>query len=260
MKLNSREELLSVTAEEAINDFLYQRDKILQLSKKDVIRSVAFYAAFSKLSDEFVKAVREHEFPTMSEKFWGYAVVYDYTEIRLQLEKYDEICILEENTEVKTYTCIEKFNMLKVEAKLLSVDEYAKLYNVDPRTVGQWIRRGKIRTAKKIGNSWMIPEVTDSPSRGYTAATYYLAQDIRPLSDEYKFLIGIEHLTIMQEQDDKIKYTIYCYKKSDVYPSHVQRYEQKEKEKFELALIAHPAVKYVMDFNETILPDLLRAY
>ena len=256
MKQELQKDFLFFTVDEAISDFLKQRNKILQLSNKDVIRSAAFYAAFNRLSEEFIEEVKKHEFPTMPGELWGYDVVYDYTVIGLQLEKYVN---LSEESEDKVYETIESYNILKVEAKLLSVEEYAKMYEINPKTVTQWIRRGKIRTAKKIGNAWMIPEVTDTPPRGYTPATYYLEQDIRPLSDEYKFLIGVEHLTIMQDDVDKTKYRVYCFNESSISSIHKQNYNQREKEKFELALIAHPAVKYQANFSETVWADFFKS-
>lgn len=87
----------------------------------------------------------------------GYAINYECGTITLYLLAHNE------NNKIT-----EQFKLLSVESDLISVGEYAKLYGIEPQTVNQWIRRGKIRTAKKIDNHWMIPTLTESPKRGYT--------------------------------------------------------------------------------------------
>ncbi len=203
------ERLECTTVDKAIDQFLEQRERILKLSEKDTVRSAAFYAAFRRLSDEFVKEIRQREFPRMTEELWGYDIDFDHITIELVLAKYIESVHIDEDG--KTYPMYDreaKYSLFQVEAKLLSIDEYARHYGIDPKTVTQWIRRGKIRTAKKLGNSWMIPEVTDTPSRGYTSGSYNLDADIRPLSDEYDFLVGAKSVMIRQNDDDKSMYTI----------------------------------------------------
>jgi len=254
----------NTSVEGAINAFIKERDAYLALSENDTVRSAAYYAAFRRLSEEFIEKVKKREFPQMTEGFWGYEVEYGGTEISLMLVKYmlDES---EAERHIYYFPVIESYKLLTVEAKLLSVSEYAEHYSVDAKTVTQWIRRGKIRTAKKYGNAWMIPELSDTPTRGYTTAYYQLDVDVRPLSDEYPFLVGVERLMIEQDDEDKNKYIVYCHKPYDgntdsLYPAHVEEFDTKEKEKFELGLIAHPRVKYVPNFRETIIPDFMRIH
>lgn len=258
--------LENTTAEKAVEDFLKQRDKILSLSEKDTMRSAAFYAAFKRLTDEFAETVKGKQFPEMTEYLWGYDVCYDCDSVELTLTKYTESTYFddEEKKEYPSYETDEYYVLVKVESRLLSIDEYAQNYGVDPKTVTQWIRRGKIRTAKKIGNTWMIPEATDTPSRGYTPARYLLGADMRPLTDEYSFLTGAESLHIGQDGEDKTKFVINCYKAQDgteeaMHPIHTEVLSQKEKEKFELALISHPKVRYVPNIFDSILIDYMRA-
>jgi hypothetical protein len=40
--------------------------------------------------------------------------------------------------------------------ELISLAEYAAIYNIDPATVRQRALRGAYRTARKIGRNWVI--------------------------------------------------------------------------------------------------------
>lgn len=47
---------------------------------------------------------------------------------------------------------------LKGDKMLVSVTEYAKLYNKDTSVIRRHCINGKFKTAKKIGNSWVIDD------------------------------------------------------------------------------------------------------
>lgn len=258
------EELECTNVDKALNRFINQREKILHLSEKDAIHSAAFYSAFKRMTDEFIKIIEDKSFPVLKDGLWGYYIEYNQSIIALKLAKYKESFYSTDEDCFPSYSVIEEYSLISVEPNLLSIGEYAQNYHVDPRTVTQWIRRGKIRTAKKIGNAWMIPETADTPSRGYSSdGMYILNNDIRPLSDDYPFLKGIKFLSIRQDDNDKKKYKIICYTKDEGFLQdedigYIQEYIQKDKEKFELALITHPGVKYVPSFGETIFPDILK--
>ena len=40
--------------------------------------------------------------------------------------------------------------------ELISLAEYAAIYNIDPATVRQRVLRGSYQTARKIGRNWVI--------------------------------------------------------------------------------------------------------
>ena len=124
---------------DAIDDFSKQSKQMLKALSNDVTKSAAFCNAFKHLSDKFIKTAKARVFPDLSANDnWGYAINYECGTITLYLLQHSE------NNKIT-----EKFALLSVESDLISADEYAKLYGIEPHTVNQWIRRGKIRTAKK---------------------------------------------------------------------------------------------------------------
>ena len=50
----------------------------------------------------------------------------------------------------------ERYCLLTMKAKLLTVDEYAKLHRIEHVTAVTRIRRGKLRSAVKFGKEWRI--------------------------------------------------------------------------------------------------------
>ena len=61
----------------------------------------------------------------------------------------DEL-ILDDEGEIDSTSSSNSIIIVEEKCLYLSVEEYAKVYDVKPTTVRQWIRRGKIRNAKKL--------------------------------------------------------------------------------------------------------------
>lgn len=220
---------------DAINDFSKQSKQMLKALSNDVTKSAAFCNAFKHLTDKFIKTAKAHVFPNLSiNDNWGYAINYEYGTITLYLLQHSE------NNKIT-----EKFALLSVESDLVSIEEYAKLYGIEPHTVNQWIRRGKIRTAKKIGNDWMIPTLTESPKRGYEPATYILPNSIPTITNAYPFLQNMQSVTIEQNENNKNEFIVSCFTDNMETSDVTKRLDKKAKETFELALITHPSVKYL---------------
>ena len=221
--------------DDATKDFTKQSGYIFNELSKDVNKSAAFCNAFKQLSNKFIKTAASHTFPKLSaDDDWGYAINYEYGIITLYLLAHNE------NNKIT-----EQFELLSVESDLISVGEYAKLYDIEPQTVNQWIRRSKIRTAKKIGNHWMIPTLTESPKRGYAPATYTLTNCMPMITNKYPFLQNMKLVTIEQDKNNKNEFIVSCFTDNTETSNIIKRFDRKEKETLELALITHPLVKYM---------------
>lgn len=79
--------------------------------------------------------------------------------------------------------------LYSVSFPILTCAEFAERCGVDQVTVRQWIRRGKLRSAFKVGRDWMIPSTTEPPGRGFTPG-YYRVTDYVPsdAAEKYPFL------------------------------------------------------------------------
>ena len=141
------------------------------------------------------------------------------------------------------------FTVVEVKAKALTIDEYAADRGIKPGAVRQSLRRGKIRTAYKMGQEWRIPELAQTETkRGYTTVNYQWSEELVGLPDGFEYLKGPTGIQITQEDDDKGKYRILVtaeIRTSDNGPYH--SVTQTEMERLEPFLIANPYVIYCDD-------------
>lgn len=147
----------------------------------------------------------------------------------------------------------ESFRLICYPTNLMPVDDYAKINGIEPVTVRQWIRRGKLRTAVKIGGEWRIPEITDTPSRGFTSVRYYNNGRLFILPQNYNCLNQQPFYIDIYPAEKKG----FCQILLDGMPAKLSGdlIPDSEREKIELALISTPGM---MNSSSTVLhiPDL----
>lgn len=151
--------------------------------------------------------------------------------------------------EIESMSWDDLQEMLYTKCRYLTVNEFADMHGVTDTTVRQWIRRGKIRHAKKSGRDWLISELTDYPKRGYDPVTYMWDKPLQ--GEEFKELSGYHSLIILQDREDK-----------KIFKGVLGRFENKEqkefimsikeREKLELALISRDDVD-VFEIEDNIM-------
>ena len=151
----------------------------------------------------------------------------------------------------------ESFRLICYPTNLMTVDDYAKLNGIEPVTVRQWIRRGKLRTAVKIGGEWRIPEITDTPSRGFSSVRYYNNKRLFLLPKSYNCMNQQPFYIDIYPAEKKG----YCQIYLDGIPAKLsgEPIPDSEREKIELALISTPGMT---NSYSTILsiPDIKESY
>lgn len=136
----------------------------------------------------------------------------------------------------------ETFRLVNYPVKLLTVEDYAKISKTTPVTVRQWIRRGKLRSAIKIGGEWRIPEIIDPPTRGYTPVRYYnRSGSFLPLPEELGLPFNPQPsvIDIYQSKDEKGYVVLFDYAPAFL-PQRLL--SESEREKLELMLISNPNI------------------
>lgn len=221
-------------------------------SKDDTKHSHAYYVRYEELIRRFREKVDRCEFPDNLEDWWHYEYSVYETGVTLKLchvawFDVDEEDIVSEDSDTV-------FELLKVNTKLLTVEQYAHTYGVTATTVRQWIRRGKLRSAVKMGSEWRIPELSEVRGRGYLCDTYYREEYIADLPSEYEFFNDYDYVSFMQNKDNKdffdvsfgLKHedneTIEEFEKIKKSTMKIQL-DKKAREKFELYLIGNPFVR-----------------
>ena len=205
-----------------------------------------------KLCQRFLDKLQVCHLPTQTEPHWFYEYDFEDASIELNLCRATE---LEWKGDGLAMTSEVEFTLICVECEMLSVDEFARLYGVTPVTVRQWIRRGKLRTARKVGGEWAIPELADKPGRGFEPAWYIMKEPGAVSIEEYPF---VEHSTmILIDQDDEDKDLFHVrFVNKERKMSQVLDLDRKDTEALERALIA--TGKTTQAGRIQFVPELIR--
>lgn len=194
-----------------------------------------------ELCKRFQDALNNCSLPQLTDDWWYYDYQQTNDGIDLKLYYCEEFEISEDG-EMTSSTSSENFTLLNVKCDYLKVEQFAKNHNITDTTVRQWIRRGKLRTAKKMGRDWLIPSIATKPTRGFTSVSYYWDRLPRALSDSFPFLIGYEAIYIFQNKQDKQQFECILG-----YPGQTDRKKvvlsTKERERLELALISSSVIQ-----------------
>lgn len=193
-----------------------------------------------ELCERFQHALDNCSLPQLTDDWWFYDYEQTNDGINLKLHFCEEFDIEENGIESMTFT--EEFTLLSVKCDYLKVEQFATINNVTDITVRQWIRRGKLRTAKKVGRDWFIPSIATKPARGFSPVSYYWDRLPTILSDSFPFLVGYDCAYIFQNKEVKSQFDCILG-----YPGQNDRVKitlsTTEREKLELALISSTIVR-----------------
>jgi len=196
--------------------YLFSREDVLhslelfiahEKANKEPGYSISVAGNRIKLCEKFYAAVQKCKLPVLAELWWYYGYEFLGNSMELNLCQASDIEV--ENDEISTMTSTVEHTLIRVECDYLTVEQYAAMLDVQPVTVRQWIRRGKLRHAKKTGRDWLIPCIEDKPGRGYDSVRYIVEDEARIESDEFPLLAVSGMITILQDQDEKSKFICY---------------------------------------------------
>lgn len=137
--------------------------------------------------------------------------------------------------------------------KYYSPKQFAKAHNVTESTVRQWIRRGKLRSAVKIGNIWKIPCEAQKPSRGFTPCCYYIEELSDEVVERFPFTVCAESIFI-QQVGSKASFEVTIKYLDEVNKEDVSVIlSNEDRETLELALMADPGAVAVNEDGHIVL-------
>ena len=211
----------------------------------DFRKTAAYYHKINELLERFRNMIEKAFLLDNLEDFWGYVIIMSYKGIELWLGHYSQV----KNSNF--FGVDQKYMLFRAEAKMLTVEEYATIYNIEPGTVRQWIRRGRMKSIIKLGNEWRISELTDLPTKDYKDSCYIWNEDVI-LDDEHEYMRNYNSVSIMQDVRNKSQFKIVFISDNREVEDKVIWYETKEKEKFELYCITNPKITYHSLFDANI--------
>ena len=143
---------------------------IVNEMRNNPLHTVQYYNVLSQLLNKVIVEIASRNIFDAPEG-WFYSFVITNKSAALYIQHVAEIQMDENGNALLDVN--EKFRLINYPVRLLTVEEYASVSKTEAGTVRQWIRRGKLRNAIKIGGEWRIPEITDPPTRGFTPVRYY---------------------------------------------------------------------------------------
>lgn len=244
-------ERLMVTKRDVQWELDYRLNTLYEFAGNDSWHSGKYYALLKDQIRNFKRKLELTVLPRTLEDWWRYTYELSHKGVRLYVEHINTIWLNEDTGELDEETVDQVFPLISYDARMLTVDEYAKLYDVEPVTVRQWIRRGKIREAEKAGKEWRISELTDVPRRArYEPATYKWISRLKDVPDEFSFLSDYTNIDIRKrelnvaEEAPEITYIAFLTSRAERGDGVTVRLTDEARDRLETYLIANPDVLF----------------
>lgn len=183
--------------------------------------------------------------PLPPNDIWSYVIYADEYGAKVEL-----ICAYYTDTDIT----VQRTVFVEIKARMLDSEAYGHIYKVGAGSVRQWIRRGKLPNAMKVGSVWLISELALPKGRGYDFRVYVWDRAECYFEEELAWLNNFDGVSLEQRQPDEfviIPRTKHdCGELVDIFPQsqHPELegivMDQKRKESFELKLIENPFVKH----------------
>lgn len=244
------EEMYITTKLDLLEDVHKRSQKLLASISNSTQHTTSYFNQYKDQLDMFYEQIKRTVLPKRLEPFWRYTYEFTPSGSILLLEHVKElevtVDVAPEDEMVTSETVDQTFFLFAIEGDFLTVDEYAKKYNVEAVTVRQWIRRGKLKTAQKVGKEWIIPALTDIPPRGYEGGQYRIRGACDDAPGEFSYLKDFKLITIWQDAKDK---NVFYAKLSDMKGVRATTKDvvltNEERERLELYLMASRSVQFV---------------
>lgn len=248
---DSLSESLMVTKRDVQWELDYRLNTLYEFAGEDSWHSIKYYTLLKDMIRNFKRKLELTVLPKHLEDWWRYTYELSHKGVRLYVEHINTVWLNEETGELDEETVDQVFPLISYDARMLTVDEYAKLYDVEPVTVRQWIRRGKLREAEKVGKEWRISELTDVPGRArYEPATYKWISRLKGIPEEFAFLSDYTNIDIRKrelnvtEADPEITFIAFLSSRAERGDGVAVRLTDAAKDRLEAYLIANPDVLF----------------
>ena len=206
--------------------------------RNDPQHTLQYYNALSSLLDKVIVEIASRNIFDAPEG-WSYSFEVTNRNAALYIQHIAGIQEEEEGNVV--FDIDERFRLINYPVGLLTVEQFASRSKIEAGTVRQWIRRGKLRSAIKIGGEWRIPEITDPPTRGFTPVRYYNNGHFFSLPREFGVSLNQHpHIIDIYKAKDEKGYMVLF----DHAPAIISQrlLTDAEREKLELMLIGNPNI------------------
>ena len=215
---------------------------INEKANSDKVHSSAYYHSLKSRLSDFIEYVNLSHLPELNDEF-SYFVEVRTDAIVLYIKYVNEYRLIKE-TSRREYSTSDEYEIIKLPFKLLSIEEYESLNNTISYVVVQWIRRGKLKNAKKAGREWYISEIEEIVKDNKEAVYRWKTTNEKIFSDEYDYFNKYSKATIVQDSNSKTNYKLILY--DDLTgEDKIEELTTNKKQKVETMLIGNENVKYI---------------
>lgn len=236
------------------------------LSKADVVADIKTLLA--EIEDQIDSATRDHLLYLQTKRnflnqfilrinrtvlfekldpWWAYRYVISSRGATLELMHMDYRKMVVRPDE--DYFCIPDttFAVVQHDAKTMSIEEYAQYMGKTEASIRQALRRGKYRSAFKMGQEWRISELCQpNIERGYSHGAYEWHTSLVGVPGGFEYIKDPGFADLNQDDTDKQSFTVYVYS-WDKHEGHFHQLDKVEVERLEHFLIANPLVIFKDD-------------
>ena len=200
---------------------------------------------------ELKARVIENGLPSISEADMHYSIVINREDISVCLNHYYFDDVLDRmlsatfpDSKTTRLPVLNTAPIYTVKFRLLSCAEFARRCGVSSATIRQWIRRGKLRAAVRVGRDWMFPVTTQPPENGFSPAEYKIVKSIpRDICAKFPFFSRLSKSdTIKILEGENRHYKLSCSLRSN--NEDLIELTKDEREKMELLLLQSDWAKY----------------
>lgn len=226
------------------NDVMDAADQLIDYwdtQKEKYGEKYCFHA--KRLTEDFKDIVKRHDLFTAPEGMWSFAIEVRGGGIYLLLENYEIHKAHAGNKLIQERR--EWYELLSAKARLLTAEEYAQMNELEHVAAVTRIRRGKIRSAVKVGKQWRIPELAEPIERGYKPAEYDWIGKLSGIPKQYKIMEDYSHAYFFQDMEDRTKYHVR-FTGENIDPLEFTC-DRRQRGRIEQVLIAHPDIRCLSD-------------
>lgn len=123
---------------------------------------------FAGMIEKLERKVADSNLFDAPEGYWRYVMIAIGSRLEIRLRS-DCGCVATDHgrlgldqdyiTDYIIDGCSDEYTMFEVVPRMLTIEEYSKLYGIQVGKIRQWIRNRELDGAVKCGNEWRIPEI-----------------------------------------------------------------------------------------------------
>lgn len=239
-----------LSKEDVIQDINYEitdLEKAVSIAEGSMIKYLSTKIAFLR---KFIRKIEETILFSKLEPWWCYQYVLSSRGAFLNLV-YVGTKVVVSPEDGLFYVPMSDFTVVSVLAKTMTIDEYSVYSGKTAASFRQSLRRGKFRSAFKVGQEWRISELCEPTSvRGYSDGQYQWESELVDVPEGFEYIKEPGFINIMQRNDDKQFFIIEGLSNGQYFRN--EKVSKVDIERLEHYLIANPFVIFRNDEKKFI--------